>query len=160
MFVYFFLQVLVFIHENHWAYLNTGWGYWFLVEIIGFVLIPFRLYTQAVRYKNIAVVKVAGALTLIGIVLNRLNTSVIAYNWQVAERYVPTWMEIVVTLMVIFVELIVLRWIVNRMPILSDPPLWARKHRDDQIRKIYLVKETENADEQTEEKEAWKVTSM
>jgi len=160
MFVYFFLQVLVFIHENHWAYLNTGWGYWFLVEIIGFVLIPFRLYTQAVRYKNIAVVKVAAALTLIGIVLNRLNTSVIAYNWQVAERYVPTWMEIVVTLMVIFVELIVLRWIVNRMPILSDPPLWARKHRDDQIRKIYLVKETENADEQTEEKEAWKVTSM
>jgi len=82
MFVYFFLKVLVFIHENSWSYLNTPWGYWFLVEIVIFVLIPFRLYTHAVKFKNIFVVKVASILTLVGIILNRLNISVIAFNWQ------------------------------------------------------------------------------
>ena len=132
--------------------------YWFLVEIIGFVLIPFRLYTHAVKYKNVSVVKLASLLTLVGILLNRLNTSVIAYNWQVAERYIPSWMEIWVTLTVICVELIVLRWIVNRMPVLSDPPLWARGKEDNAIRKIFLLKETD--DKKEEEKEEWKVSSM
>jgi glycine cleavage system H lipoate-binding protein len=132
MFVYFFLKLLVFIQENNWTHLNTPWGYWFLVEIFVFVLIPLRLYTHAVKYKNIAVVKAASILTLVGILLNRLNTSVIAYNWQVAERYIPTWMEIEVTLTVVVVEILVLRWIVNRLPILSDPPVWTRaKEKDD-----------------------------
>jgi Ni/Fe-hydrogenase subunit HybB-like protein len=159
MFVYFFLKVLVFIHEHNWAYLNTSWGYWFLLEIIGFVLIPFRLYTHAVKYKNISAVKIASVLTLVGIVLNRLNTSVIAYNWTVVERYVPSWMEIWITLTVICVELIVLSWIVNRMPILSDPPVWARGRKEDKVKKIYLVKEDhENAKEK--EMEAWKVSRM
>jgi Ni/Fe-hydrogenase subunit HybB-like protein len=158
MFVYFFLKVLVFIHENSWSYLNTPWGYWFLVEIVVFVLIPFRLYTHAVKFKNITAVKVASILTLVGIILNRLNISVIAYNWQVAERYIPTWMEIEVTLTFIFVEIIVLRWIIHRMPILSDPPVWARKSKNDTIRKIFLVKETEEVNKK--EIEEWKVSSM
>jgi Ni/Fe-hydrogenase subunit HybB-like protein len=160
MFVYFFLKVLVFIHEHNWTYLNTPWGYWFLVEIGVFVLIPFRLYTHAVKYKNISVVKVASILTLVGIILNRLNVSVIAYNWQVAERYIPTWMEIEVTLMVIIVEILVLRWIVSRLPILSDPPLWAQAEKKDAIRKIFLVKDTEKVDKNKKELEEWKVSSM
>jgi Ni/Fe-hydrogenase subunit HybB-like protein len=160
MFVYFFLKVLVFIHEGNWAYLNTSWGYWFLLEIIGFVLIPFRLYTHAVKYKNVSVVKLASILTLVGILLNRLNTSVIAFNWQVAERYIPSWQEIWVTLTVICVELIVLRWIVNRMPILSDPPMWARGKEESTIRKIFLLKEKNHTENKEEEIEEWKVSSM
>ena len=159
MFVYFFLKVLVFIHEHNWAYLNTSWGYWYLVEIIGFVLIPLRLYTHAVKYKNVAVVKLASILTLIGILLNRLNTSVIAFNWQVAERYIPSWQEIWVTATVICVELIVLRWIINRMPILSNPPLWARGKEHNTIRKIFLLKENDKVREEKEIEE-WKVSSM
>jgi Ni/Fe-hydrogenase subunit HybB-like protein len=159
MFVYFFLKVLVFIHEHNWAYLNTSWGYWFLIEIIGFVLIPFRLYTHAVKYKNVAVVKLASVLTLVGILLNRLNISVIAFNWQVAERYIPSWQEIWVTATVICVELIVLRWIINRMPILSDPPLWARGKENSTIRKIFLLKENDK-DREEKEIEEWKVSSM
>jgi Ni/Fe-hydrogenase subunit HybB-like protein len=158
MFVYFFLKMLVFIHEESWTYLNTGWGYWFLVEIIAFVLIPFRLYMHAVRYHSINAVKVASVLTLIGIVLNRLNTSVIAYNWQVAERYIPSWIEIEITLTVILFEIIVLRWIVNRMPILSDPPAWARETKSDSIRKIYLVDDTKKVSEK--ELEEWKVSNI
>ena len=160
MFVYLFLKVIVFIHEHHWAYLNSSWGYWYMVELVGFVIIPLRLYTHAVKYKNITAVKIASALALIGIVLNRLNTSVIAYNWTVAERYVPSWMEIEITLTVIFVEIIVLRWIVSRMPILGDPPAWASHSKKDSIKKIYLVKESKKENEKIEELEEWKVSSM
>jgi len=158
MFVYFFLKVLVFIHEHHWEYINSVWGYWFLLEIIGFVLIPFRLYTHAVKYRNVAVVKWAAGLSLLGILLNRLNISVIAYKWDSIAHYYPTWQEIWVTLTVISVELIVLRWIVERMPILGDPPSWTEEETDkeDKIRKIYLINESEKE----EEKEKWTVTNM
>jgi Ni/Fe-hydrogenase subunit HybB-like protein len=160
MFVYFFLKIIIFIHENNWMHLNTTWGYWFLVELIAFVLIPLRLYSHGVKNKNISAVKVASILTLVGILLNRLNTSVIAFNWQVAERYIPTWMEIEVTLTVIIVEILVLRWVVYRLPILSDPPLWAQKGIKPSIKEIFLVKESENKTENTKETEEWKVSPM
>jgi Ni/Fe-hydrogenase subunit HybB-like protein len=159
MFVYLFLKLLVFIHENNWIHLNTPWGYWFLVEVGLFVLLPLRLYTYAVMHKNVSVVKTASILTLVGILLNRLNISVIAYNWQVADRYIPTWMEIEVTLTVVFVEILVLRWIVNRLPILSDPPLWAQKKKKDSFKEIFLVKETIENSESNEEIEGWKVSN-
>jgi Ni/Fe-hydrogenase subunit HybB-like protein len=155
MFVYLFLKVLVFIHDKNWSYLNTPWGYWFMVEIAIFVLVPMRLFIHAIKYKNTKVVKIAAILTLVGIILNRLNVSVIAYNWHAAERYFPSWMEIEVTLAVIFVEILVLRWIVNRMPILGDPPSWAQPQKD-KIKKIFLVKEKAKE----EETEQWKVSSI
>ena len=121
MYIYFFLKVLVFIHGEHWVYINTPMGYWFLVEVVVFVLIPVRLYTQAGHFGNISMIRVASVMTLIGIVLNRLNVSIIAYKWYAAERYFPSWMEIEITLAIVVAELLVLRWIVNRMPILREP---------------------------------------
>ncbi len=120
MYVYFFLKVLVFIHGQHWSYIASPMGYLFLVEMILFVLIPVRLYTQAVRFGNLFMIRVGAVLTLVGIVLNRLNVSIIAYKWYAPEHYVPSWMEIEITLAIIVAELIVLRWIVNRMPILRE----------------------------------------
>ena len=158
MFVYLFLKVLVFVHEKNWAYLNTPWGYWFLVEIVIFVMFPLILYSNAVKYKNSSVAKIASVFTLTGILLNRLNTSLIAYNWQVTERYIPTWMEIEVTLMVVVVEILVLRWIVNRLPILSDPPIWAGEERRTPYRKIFLIKKKETVKQ--EELEEWKISCM
>ena len=152
MFIYFFLKVLVFLHGQQWSYLNTGWGYWFLLEIIGFVVVPWRLYTQAVRYRNISLIKIASVITLVGIILNRLNVSVIAFKWYAPQHYIPHWMEIWITLTVVFAELIVLRWIVNRMPILSDPPEWARKKKKQTKEIKYIPLE--------EEKEEWTATTM
>lgn len=152
MYVYFFLKVLVFIHGQHWSYINSPLGYWYLVEMVGFVLIPVRLYTQAVRFSNVSLIRIAAILTLIGIVLNRLNVSIIAYKWYEAERYFPSWMEVEITLAVIFVELLVLRWVVNRMPILRESPDWAIEGKEPGRRMRYLVGE--------EEPRKWKVLSM
>ena len=143
MYVYFFLKLLVFLHGQQWTYINTPMGYWYLVEVVGFVLIPVRLFTQAARFRNFTLIRTAAALTLIGIVLNRLNISIIAYKWYSPERYIPSWMELVITLAVVVAEILVLRWVVNRMPILRDPPAWAEEepHRVPKTR--FLVKEGE-----------------
>jgi Ni/Fe-hydrogenase subunit HybB-like protein len=120
MFVYLFMQVLVFVHAQRWLYLNSGWGAWYLLEIVGFVVLPAVLFVHGYRYGNLAITRTAAAFTLLGIALNRLNVSVIAFKWYTAQRYYPTWMEIVVTLAVISAELWVYRWVINRMPVLRS----------------------------------------
>jgi Ni/Fe-hydrogenase subunit HybB-like protein len=145
MFVYLFLKILVFVHGQHYSLLNTPMGYWFLTEVIGFVLIPGILFTQSVKTRNILFIKIGAVMTIIGIILNRLNTSMIAFNWEVPVKYFPSWMEIEVTLAVIIAEILVFRWIVNRMPILSEPPEWAREHKEtkEKIRPIKIEEESE-----------------
>jgi Ni/Fe-hydrogenase subunit HybB-like protein len=130
MFAYFFLQLLVFIHGKHWDLLNTPMGYWFMLEMIGFVLIPMLMFFYSYRTNNIFMIRLAAILTMIGIILNRLNVSVIGFKWDAATHYIPTWMEIVVTLAVIFTEIWIFRWIINRMPVLRESPQWAKQHTD------------------------------
>jgi len=127
MFAYFFLQILVFVHGKHWDLLNTPMGYWYLVEMIGFVLIPMILFFYSYRIKSISLIKVAAFLTMIGVILNRLNVTVIGFRWDAAIRYIPTWMELVVTLAVIFTEIWVFRWVINRMPVLRESPSWVNE---------------------------------
>lgn len=119
MLVYLFAQLLVFVHGQKLPYLFTGWGAWYALELGGFVLVPALLYSWGYQRRRIDVVKVAAALTIVGIILNRLNVTVIGFKWYAAVRYVPSWMEIVVTLGVISAELWVFRWVVNRMPVLD-----------------------------------------
>ncbi len=133
MFVYLFLKILVFIHGQHWSLINTPMGYWFLLEVVGFVLLPCIAFLYAVRKRDLLVVRIAAVMALIGIVLNRLNISVIAFKWNAPVHYVPSWMEIEVTLAIIFAEIWVFRWIVNRMPVLNEPPAWARSRKDGKI---------------------------
>jgi len=133
MFAYFFLNILVFIHQKNWQYLNTGMGYWYLLEMIGFVLVPMVIFYQSYRNNNIMMIRVASVLTMLGIILNRLNVTVIGFKWDMPVRYVPTWMELVVTLTVIFVEIWIFRWVINRMPVLRDSPSWAKENSKFQI---------------------------
>jgi Ni/Fe-hydrogenase subunit HybB-like protein len=128
MFVYLFMQVLIFVHQQNMPYLFSPMGYWFMFEIIGFVLLPMLLFFQSYRTHNIGMIKVASVLTLLGIVLNRMNISIIAFQYDAALRYVPTWQEFVVTLTIIFIEIWVLRWIITRMPVLRKSPDWAKSN--------------------------------
>ena len=128
MFAYFFLQLLVFIHGQHWELLNTGMGHWFLLEMLGFVLFPMILFFISYRNNNITLIKVAAFLTMIGVIMNRLNVSIIGYRWDAAIRYVPSWMEVVVALAVIFTQIWIFRWVINRMPVLRDSPSWAHEN--------------------------------
>jgi Ni/Fe-hydrogenase subunit HybB-like protein len=117
MFVYLFLKALVFIHGRREALLFTPMGAWFLLEMVGFVALPCVLFVIAVRSGRLRLCQVAAGLTLAGVILNRLNVTVIGFKWYETVRYVPSWMEIVVTLAVVFAEIWVFRWIVTRMPV-------------------------------------------
>lgn len=119
MFVYLFMELLVFVHGQHWALLGTGWGLWYMLEVLGFVAVPAVLFVLAYRSRNIALVRGAAGMTLLGILLNRLNVSTIAFKWYEAGHYVPSWQEIVVSLAVVSAEIWVFRWVVNRMPVLA-----------------------------------------
>jgi len=129
MFAYFFLQLLVFIHGQHWDLLNTGMGHWFLLEMLGFVLVPMILFFVSYRNNNITMIRIAAILTMIGVIMNRLNVSIIGYRWDAVVRYVPSWMEVIVALTVIFIQIWIFRWVINRMPVLRDSPSWANEHK-------------------------------
>ena len=129
MFAYFFLHLLVFIHGKQWTLINTPMGYWFLLEMIGFVLLPMLLFFYSYRRQNLFMIKLAAILTMAGVILNRLNVTVIGFRWDAPVHYVPSWMEVVVTLAVIFTEIWIFRWVVLRMPVLRDSPEWAKSQK-------------------------------
>ncbi|MEW6364018.1 MAG: NrfD/PsrC family molybdoenzyme membrane anchor subunit [Acidobacteriota bacterium] len=126
MFVYLALQGLVLVHGRHWNFIATPMGYWYLLEMVGFVAIPMALYIEGVRGRRMRLIMVAAVLTSVGVILNRMNISIIAYRWDAPNHYYPSWMEVAITLAVILGEIWVFRWVVNRMPVLSEPPEWAR----------------------------------
>jgi len=122
LFSYFCLKWIGVAHGNHWDLLNTPLGHWFLVEVFIFVLLPCFLYVWAVREENAGLVRFTSILTVIGIIINRINVSVVAFNWNVADRYTPRWSEYAVTITIVTVGLLTFRWIVNRMPVLYTHP--------------------------------------
>ena len=120
MFVYYFFKALLFIHGKQWGMINDAWGYWYLLEVIGFVLVPGFMYAFGFRNRNLNIIRIASVMALLGIVLNRLNVSIISFKWYAEVHYYPSWQEIVVTLMIIFTEIWILRWVVTRMPVFKS----------------------------------------
>ena len=126
LFVYFFLQLIVFIHGKRWDLINTPMGYWYLVEMLGFVLLPMLLFFYSYRTNNILMIRLASILTMLGVIINRLNVTIIGFRWDIAVHYVPSWMEIVVTLTVLLTEIWIFRWVIRRMPVLWESTIWKK----------------------------------
>ena len=127
---YFAIKIFGVALGNNWHYLGTGYGLWFLVEILGFVLLPCFLYAVGVRDRNVKLIRITAGWTVLGIIVNRLNISWVCFNWQLpwSERYVPHWMEIGVSLFVITFGLVIYRFIVTRMPVFYEHPEYKETH--------------------------------
>ncbi len=110
--------------DNNWQHLATGWGLWFMVELIGFVAFPAILFAMGAREKNLVMVRWAAAWTVTGIILNRLNISIVAFNYHLPpdDRYFPSIMEIGTSVFIITLGIAAYRFIVNRMPVLYEHP--------------------------------------
>ena len=121
MFTYLGLRLISITHEGAWKYLDTPTGYWFLVEITLLAILPF-LYYYGVLRKSAGLIQVTGVLTMIGIILNRFNLTLITFNYQLPHRELFYWKEALVVVSVIIIQVLVYRWIVNRMPVLRDHP--------------------------------------
>jgi Ni/Fe-hydrogenase subunit HybB-like protein len=110
--------------DNNWHYLATGWGLWFMLELVGFVALPAFIYAVAAREQNLLLVRWSSVIAVLGVVLNRLNISLIAFNWHLpsADRYFPSWMEVAISVFVVTVGIVAYRFICTRMPILHEHP--------------------------------------
>ncbi|MCP3905258.1 MAG: polysulfide reductase NrfD [Planctomycetes bacterium] len=128
MMTYFALKVVALAHGQHWDLLLTPYGLWWLVEVVGFVLVPCLLFAHAARKGSAGMVRFAALIAVLGVVLNRLNVSFITYRWDQPDRYVPHWMEITITLTIVTIGLLTFRWIVNRMPVIRDHPDFEPEH--------------------------------
>jgi Ni/Fe-hydrogenase subunit HybB-like protein len=128
--IYFSIKVMGIALDNNWHYLGTKMGAWYLVELLGFVALPCFLYMVGYREKRTKLIRFTGLWTVIGIILNRLNVSIFAFNWQLPaeERYYPHWMEIWVSITIVTFGVVVFKWIVNRMPILYEHPEYKGMH--------------------------------
>jgi Ni/Fe-hydrogenase subunit HybB-like protein len=121
---YFMIKVIGVAADNNWHYLGTGYGAWFLVELLGFVALPAFLYAVGVRDKNTTLIRWTAAWTVLGIIVNRFNISMVAFNYHLpsSERYFPHWMEIGISVFIVTVGILVYRFICTRMPILYEHP--------------------------------------
>ncbi len=127
---YFFVRVFGISVGNKWHLLGTSYGIWFLVELLGFVALPCFFYAVGVRDKNLKLIKWTAAWTVLGIIVNRFNVCLIAFNWHLpsSERYFPHWMEITISVFMITIFLIVFRFVVTRMPIFYEHPDYKDAH--------------------------------
>jgi Ni/Fe-hydrogenase subunit HybB-like protein len=121
---YFIIKVIGISVDNNWHYLATGYGAWYLVELLGFVALPAFLYAVGVRDNNIKLIRVTAAWTVLGIVVNRFNICLVAFNWHLpsSERYFPHWMEIGISVFIVTLGIVIYRFIVTRMPVLYAHP--------------------------------------
>ncbi len=129
LFAYFFLEIVTVMHGQKWAYLATPMGAWYLLEVLGFVLVPGVLFVMGYRARKVKMVQAAAAMTLFGVLLNRLNVAIIAFKPLATVHYVPSWMEVEVTLAIIAAEIWIFRWVVNRMPVLDFEEVGIREER-------------------------------
>ncbi len=138
MFTYVFLKIIDLTHAHQWGMLTTPVGMWYLVEVGLCTLVPAIIYMVAVRKQSVKLVQATAFFTAIGVILNRLNISVIMFKWYETVRYIPAWQEVWVTLAVISMELWVFRWVINRMPVLGEHPDY--KHGEETLENAEVVK--------------------
>lgn len=121
LFSYFLLKLLDLAHYNKFQYLATNYGYLYLFELIVFVVFPILILIKSVRNRNVQFVRISAFIVVLGVILNRFNVSLIAYNWYIpfSEKYYPTWMEVLLSLGVVTLILLFYRFIVRRMAILG-----------------------------------------
>ncbi len=127
---YFATKIIGLSVGNNWRLLGTGYGLWFLVELLGFVALPCFFYAVGVRDKNLKLIRWTAVWTVLGVVLNRLNVSLVAFNYHLpaSERYFPHWMEVTISVFIVTIGILAYKFIVTRMPIVYEHPEYKGEH--------------------------------
>jgi Ni/Fe-hydrogenase subunit HybB-like protein len=115
---YLTIKLIGVAHDNKWEYLATGWGAWYAVEMIGGVILPLALFAYSIRHRMVGLIRFGAVLVVVGVVLNRMNTAMFTFNWKLAEREIPHWREVVISITLYAIYITVYRFILCRLPIL------------------------------------------
>ncbi len=127
---YFFIKFFGVVLNANWAYLPTFYGMIFSLEMLGFVALPALLYAKGVRTRNIKLIRWTAVLAVLGIIFNRFNVSLVAYNYHLPseDKYFPHIGEIGITIFVVTVGLILFKVIGNNTPIFYEHPDYKGSH--------------------------------
>lgn len=130
LFGYFMLKFIDMCVQANFKYLLSGYGVWWMVEMLCFVLLPALIYAKGARDRNISLCRLGAVNAVLGIVMNRFNISMIAYNYQLpsAERYFPSVWEVCISIFVVTLIVTVYRFIVYHMPVLYEHPEFKDAH--------------------------------
>ena len=133
-FVYFALKLVAIAHDHNWYLLSTGYGKWFLVEIFGFVILPAVVLTYGVKNSSAGIVRFGAFYAVLGVIVNRINVSMIAFNWNLPNHLyniIPPWQEVAIVAAIATIHILIFRWIVNRMPVVREQPEYKEFHLDE-----------------------------
>jgi Ni/Fe-hydrogenase subunit HybB-like protein len=114
---YLVIKIIGVAHDNDWVYLLSGWGQWFLIELLVAVIVPLILFTVAIKTNNPSLARIAAFIAVLGIALNRFNTALIAFNWKIYQE-IPHPREIGIVITVYTLYIITYRFILARLPLL------------------------------------------
>jgi hypothetical protein len=117
MITYIVIKIIAVAHDGDWGYLASGWGEWYMLEIVAGVILPMILFTISIRNSWPGLARFAALLAVIGIALNRLNTALITFNWKMYQE-LPHWKEVMICITVYSLYIVVYRFILYRLPIL------------------------------------------
>lgn len=114
---YFIIKMTAIAHDNEWGLLFTGWGQYYIFEICFGVILPLMLYAKALRQQSARIARFAAIIAVLGILLNRLNTALIVFNYKLYQE-IPHWREVMIVILVYSTYIIVYRACLCRLPIL------------------------------------------
>ena len=114
---YFAIKLIGMTHDNLWVYLTTGWGTWYLLEIGLGVVLPIILFSIAIRKKSVGLIRFTAFLTIAGLLMNRLNTALISFNWNLYQE-IPHPLETIISVTIFALFIVVYRFLLYRLPIL------------------------------------------
>jgi Ni/Fe-hydrogenase subunit HybB-like protein len=121
--VYGLVRVIVIVNNGAAAtLLHPGYeGTMFLLEMVVGVVLPVGLLViERVRTNPTGLV-VAALAAVLGFVMNRLNVSVTGMEAAAGVRYVPSWMEIVVSLGLVALGFALFALAVRHLPVFPEP---------------------------------------
>lgn len=128
LFAYLGLKAVGLASDDRWRLLATPFGTLFLVEVLGFVALPCLIFAWGYRNQRVGAVRVAAVLTVLGVVLNRLNVGTIALNWRSNPIYIPSFGEVATSMVIVIAGVLLFRWFVVRMPILAEHAEYRWEH--------------------------------
>lgn len=94
----------------------------FTLELLVGIVIPLRLFMSRQVAKSPTAMAIASFMVILGVLMNRINNFLIAYNPPYAVKsYFPSIGEISVTLGFVALEILLFRFFVINFPIVSEP---------------------------------------
>jgi Ni/Fe-hydrogenase subunit HybB-like protein len=114
---YLVIKIIAIAHDGDWSYLASGWGQWYMLEMIAGVILPLILFTVSIRNNLPGLARFAALIAVLGIALNRLNTALITFNWKLYQE-IPHWREVVICITIYSLYIVTYRFILYRLPIL------------------------------------------